>query len=77
MNNAFRLKLHASTYKHMMKHHNNGIYMPLKLITCCDAPIGSGLGSSSTIVVSMIKAFVKLLNILFDRYKIGHLAYVI
>lgn len=77
MNNAFKLKLHASTYKHMMKHYNNGIYMPLKLITCCDAPIGSGLGSSSTIVVSMIKAFVKLLNLSFDRYKIAHLAYVI
>jgi D-glycero-alpha-D-manno-heptose-7-phosphate kinase len=77
MNNAFKLKLHAATYKHMMKHYNNGIYMPLKLITCCDAPIGSGLGSSSTIVVSMIKAFVKLLNLSFDHYKIAQLAYII
>ena len=76
-NNAFQLKLHAATYKHMMKHYNHGSYIPLNLITYCDAPIGSGLGSSSTIIVSMIKAFVALLDLPFDNYKIAHLAYVI
>jgi D-glycero-alpha-D-manno-heptose-7-phosphate kinase len=76
-NNVFQLKLHAAVYKHMMKHYNNGGYIPLSLITYCDAPIGSGLGSSSTIVVSMIQAFVELLNLPFDSYKIAHLAYII
>ena len=76
-NNVFQLKLHVAVYKHMMKHYNNGNYVPLSLITYCDAPIGSGLGSSSTIVVSMIKAFVELLDLPFDSYKIANLAYVI
>jgi D-glycero-alpha-D-manno-heptose-7-phosphate kinase len=69
------LSLHNAVYSYMMKHHNHGNYIPLELITFCDAPAGSGLGSSSTLVVAMIRAFVELLSLGLDDYAIAALAY--
>ena len=49
----------------------------VRLSTYCDAPIGSGLGSSSTLVVAIIKAFSEFLNLGLDDYFIAELAYKI
>jgi D-glycero-alpha-D-manno-heptose-7-phosphate kinase len=49
--------------------------IPMELSTFCDAPAGSGLGSSSTLVVVMIGAFVELLNLPLDDHTIAHMAY--
>ncbi len=77
VNKPLKLKLHSCAYIHMMKHYNNNNYVPLKITTYCDAPIGSGLGSSSTIVVSIIKALAKFLKLSFDQYKIANIAYLV
>jgi len=69
------LLLHKAVYRHMMEHHNNGELIPLELSTFCDAPPGSGLGSSSTLVVAMIRAFAELLNAPLDDYSIAQLAF--
>lgn len=71
------LKLHKAVYNHMIRHYNGGKLIPLELNTFCDAPAGSGLGSSSTLVVVMIRAFAELLNLPLDDYAIAHLAYKI
>ncbi len=71
------LKLHRAVYKHIVQNYNFGKPIPLRLTTFCDAPIGSGLGSSSTVVVSMIKAFVELLNLPLDDYDIARMSYQI
>lgn len=71
------LMLHKAVYNHMITHHNGGVPIPLELSTFCDAPPGSGLGSSSTLVVAMIRAFVELLNAPLDDYAVAHLAYKI
>ncbi|MFQ5561916.1 MAG: GHMP kinase, partial [Nitrospinota bacterium] len=46
-----------------------------KLFTKCDAPPGSGLGSSSTMVVSLIGAFSEWWRLPYDNYTIAKLAY--
>jgi D-glycero-alpha-D-manno-heptose-7-phosphate kinase len=71
------LNLHKAVYNHMVEHYNQGRPIALELSTFCDAPIGSGLGSSSTLVVAMIKAFVELLNLPLDDYAISQLAFKI
>ncbi len=43
----------------------------------CEAPPGSGLGSSSTVIVSIIGAMAEWLNEPLSQYDIAHLAYVL
>jgi D-glycero-alpha-D-manno-heptose-7-phosphate kinase len=71
------LDLHKGVYTHMVQHFNDGRPIPIELSTFCDAPAGSGLGSSSTLVVAMIRAFVELLNLPLDDYSISQMAYKI
>ena len=72
-----KLDLHKAVYNHIVLHFNGGKPIPLELSTFCDAPVGSGLGSSSTLVVTMIRAFAELLNLPLDDYAIAHIAYKI
>lgn len=69
------LNLHKAVYNYFISTYNNGVPLSLELSTFCDAPVGSGLGSSSTLVVAMIKTFVEFLNISLDDYAIALLAY--
>lgn len=51
--------------------------LSFRITTYNDAPAGSGLGTSSTMVVCILKAFVEWLNLPLGDYEISRLAYEI
>lgn len=51
--------------------------LSFRLTSYIEAPQGSGLGTSSTIVVSLVGAFVEWLKLPLGKYDIAHLAYEI
>ena len=72
-----KLLLHKGIYNRIVKDYCGGKPLSLKMTTYSDAPPGSGLGSSSTMVVTILKAYVEWLNLPLGEYDIARLAYEI
>ena len=71
------LPLHKAVYNRLINNYNGGNPVALKITTYSDAPRGSGLGGSSTLVVAIIKGFDEFFKIGLDDYQIAHLSYEI
>ncbi len=72
-----RLVLHAGVARRLIAEHGGGRMAPFRLTSFVDAPPGSGLGSSSALVVALVEAFVARLAAPLGPYDIAHLAYEI
>ena len=71
-----KLSLGKGVYNRLVKDYNLPA-LSFKMTTYSDAPAGSGLGSSSTMVVCILKAFVEWLELPMGNYEIARLAYEI
>lgn len=71
------LILHRGAYERMMRDFNGGERMPVTLKTTVDAPAGSGLGSSSALVVALVEAFRTILDAPMGPYDVARLAFEI
>ena len=68
------LDLHKGIYNRIVKDFSRKP-LSFELTTWVDAPPGSGLGTSSTLVVAILGAFVEWLQLPLGEYDIAHLAY--
>lgn len=69
------LRLHRGIYNRIIRDFNIGKALSFRLTTFADAPAGSGLGTSSTIIVCMIQVFSEWLRLGLGEYEIARLAY--
>ncbi len=69
------LALHRAVHRVMSDEYRNGERAALRVTTFCDAPVGSGLGASSTLVVAMVRAYDELWNLALDDYAVAQLAF--
>lgn len=72
-----KLDLFKAVYNHVVKNYNAGKPLSLRMSTRVDVPAGSGLGSSSTLVVAMLKAYAEWLSLPLGDYELAHTAYII
>lgn len=68
--------IHAGIYNRILKNYPDK-KMSFRLITTLDAPQQSGLGTSSTLAVAILGAFVEWLKLPLGEYDIAQLAYEI
>ena len=71
------LQLAKGVYRRIVADHLDGRAPAIRVRTHSDAPPGSGLGSSSTMVVALVTAFAEYFGLALGEYEIAHLAYAI
>lgn len=71
-----RLELHKGVYQRIFRQFTQKP-LSFELTTFVDAPPGSGMGTSSTLVVAILGAFAEWLSLPLGDYDLAHLAYEI
>jgi len=70
-----KLDLLKGVYNRIQKDYGINNQQGFRLSTYVDAPAGSGLGTSSTLVVAIIGAFTEMLRLPLGEYDMAHYAY--
>ena len=71
------LLLQRGVCNSIVKRYNNGRPLSFELTTSMDVPTGSGLGTSSTLVVAILGAYCEWLGLPLGEYDLAHYAYEI
>ena len=71
------LRLHRGVYNRMIRDFNDGAPYPMTLTTHVESPMGSGLGSSSALVVAMVEAMREALGAPLEQHQVARLAFEI
>ena len=71
------LVLHKATYVTICDRYLGGQRLPIKIVTDVESPMGSGLGSSSAVVVSIVMALKERFALALDPYTTAQLCYEI
>ncbi len=68
------LKLHRGVYRRMIRDFAGGRPLPMTLTTYVESPMGSGLGSSSALVVAMVELLARVTGAPLGEYEVARLA---
>lgn len=71
------LRLHRGVYNKMIELFNDGQPLPMTLTSHVESPMGSGLGSSSALVVSLVTLLADVLGAPLGEYELASLAHEI
>jgi D-glycero-alpha-D-manno-heptose-7-phosphate kinase len=69
------LQLHRAAIIRMASMARIEKFPAIRISTLADAPVGSGLGTSSTVVVSIIQALSEILNVPLGEYDLARIAF--
>lgn len=58
------LAMHRAVYNHFIKEYNDGKPVRLNVHTFAEAPAGSGLGTSSTLVVALCNLYAEYFRVI-------------
>jgi D-glycero-alpha-D-manno-heptose-7-phosphate kinase len=72
-----QLGLHAGVARRMLTQFGAGLVPAMRVTSYVDAPPGSGLGSSSALVVALVEAFTAFLAAPLGPYDVAHIAFEI
>lgn len=72
-----KLALHCGTYNRIVRQFTGGKPLSVNITTYADVIAGSGLGTSSTLVVAMLQAFDEYLGLGLGEYDVARLAFQI